>query len=118
MTQVNRKMLKNVLRKKFDKFEEAEDGEDALARYHSHSYGHDANQHSNYYDVIITDYLMPRMNGLELVKQLRSNGYTGQIIGLTGDTDMQAAFEEAGANHLLTKPVQGKVLLETVQGKN
>jgi len=117
-SQVNRKMLKNVLRKKFDECEEAEDGQDALARYHSHSHSHLVNKHSNYYDVIITDYLMPRMNGLELVKQLRCSGYTGQIIGLTGDIDMKAAFEEAGVNYLLTKPVQGKVLLETMQGKN
>lgn len=73
---------------------------------------------TNYYDLIITDYLMPRMNGIEVVTKLRANGYAGKIIGLTGgaEQDMLDAFYKAGVDKMLMKPIQGNILQSTVQG--
>ena len=44
--------------------------------------------------------------------EMRRWGYTGPIIGLSGDTDI-AAFLEAGANTALVKPVN-KIQMEGV----
>ena len=41
------------------------------------------------YDLIITDYVMPKMNGLELVRWVKSNHPTVPIIMVTGTTPAQ-----------------------------
>jgi CheY-like chemotaxis protein len=38
----------------------------------------------NHYNLIFMDNMMPIMNGTEATKILRSNGFEGIIIGLTG----------------------------------
>jgi signal transduction histidine kinase/ActR/RegA family two-component response regulator len=38
----------------------------------------------NLFDLVITDYLMPRMNGLEMVAQLRAQGYDHPVILTSG----------------------------------
>ncbi|MDA0814092.1 MAG: ATP-binding protein [Verrucomicrobia bacterium] len=57
---------------------------------------------------VISDWMMPRMDGLELVKAIRgheNHGYV-YVILLTGRTDKQNLVEgmEAGADDFLTKP--------------
>src|SRR5882672_3772812 len=36
------------------------------------------------FDVVITDHQMPRMTGLELIRQLRATAYSGKIIVFSG----------------------------------
>jgi PAS domain S-box-containing protein len=57
------------------------------------------------YDCIISDYQMPRMNGLELLKELRDNGYDVPFILLTGQGNEEVAAEalRCGANDYYTK---------------
>ena len=59
-------------------------------------------------DMVITDYHMPNMNGVELATALRSSGYTGFIVLLTGEecADVSADFLGAGGNHICQKPLQ------------
>jgi FixJ family two-component response regulator len=54
-----------------------------------------------------------------VVEELRGRGYKGYIVGLTGNSEssMMESFMKAGANRMLLKPVQGKVLDGIVQGK-
>lgn len=42
-------------------------------------------------DVIITDIYMPLMNGLEMIEQLRAEGFRGKIIILSGYSDFEYA---------------------------
>ena len=69
-------------------------------------------------DLIITDLVMPRMNGIELVRQLKSQLVTRYIpiIMLTARKEVEAEVEvmEAGADDYLTKPVNPKRLLARV----
>lgn len=56
------------------------------------------------FDYIITDFHMPGMNGIELVRRLRSHlPPLAVIIGMSGE-DVSRKFLEAGANDFLVKP--------------
>jgi DNA-binding response OmpR family regulator len=57
------------------------------------------------FDVIIVDYDMPEINGIEFLKILRKNGYTTPIIIFTGIGGEYTAIEALnnGANFLLKK---------------
>ncbi|MHB8846454.1 MAG: response regulator [Nitrospirota bacterium] len=59
---------------------------------------------NGYYDYIITDFKMPGMHGLELVRRLRAvQPALVVIIGMSG-LDMGLPFLEAGANDFIAKP--------------
>jgi len=68
-------------------------------------------------DLIITDYMMPNMDGLALFKKLRSNKASKHIpvIILTIKHDMQSSFEFLGVNCFLSKPVHPGILLTNVE---
>ncbi len=69
------------------------------------------------YDVIITDVIMPKLNGLELVRQLRESGVNTPVILLTalGTTDNKVDGLEAGGDDYLVKPVEFKELLARIK---
>lgn len=71
-------------------------------------------------DIVITDWEMKPMNGLELTRELRRgasspNPYVS-IIMVTGRTEMEHVIQarDAGINHLLTKPVSVKSLANRI----
>lgn len=68
------------------------------------------------YDVILTDWNMPNMNGLELVKKIRANGshIKTPIIMITtegGRGEVIAALR-AGVNNYIVKPFPAETLKE------
>jgi len=64
-------------------------------------------------DAVITDLMMPEMNGIELTRQLRAVDATLPIFVLTANTEMASAIAalKAGATDYLTKPVNVDELL-------
>ena len=101
------KVLANILESENYRVVTASDGQEALE---------EARRERP--DLIITDLVMPRMNGIELVKQLKSQLATRYIpiIMLTARKEVDAEVEvmEAGADDYLTKPVNPKRLLARV----
>ena len=92
-----------------DSFDEAEDGVKAWKLL---SEGR--------YDVILTDWNMPNMNGLELVKKVRSEGahLKTPIIMITtegGKGEVITALK-AGVNNYIVKPFNAEVLKEKLDG--
>ena len=70
------------------------------------------------FDLIILDIMMPRMNGLEVLKEVKSNPEFSKtpVIMLTsekGEEDRQTALN-LGAENFLNKPFQPPELLEAV----
>ena len=55
-------------------------------------------------DLIITDYHMPIMGGLELVRTLRAQGATMPILVLSSDSSIAETLLAAGATASLLKP--------------
>ncbi len=70
-------------------------------------------------EILITDRMMPNMDGVELLKAVRQSPIYGHIpvIIVTANSDArdQPEAEAAGATAFLTKPVGSTELLGTVQ---
>ena len=65
------------------------------------------------YDVIIMDIMMPKMNGIDALKEIRKKGRTVPVIMLTAksEIDDKVMGLDAGANDYLTKPFSSRELL-------
>jgi two-component system chemotaxis response regulator CheY len=87
---------------------EAEDGVDALRKLAS-----------NRYDLILTDINMPIMDGLKLVKKIRSDAqHAGTpiiIITTEGSTEDRQRAMALGANAYITKPIQAPQVIQKVK---
>lgn len=69
---------------------------------------------TGYYDILITDYIMPKINGLELIKRVRSLNLSLLIIGMSGTGD-EKEFLTAGANFFMNKPIPLKKLKDILE---
>lgn len=71
----------------------------------------------NQYQIIVTDIIMPGINGLELCKQLRSEGVTTPILMLTAMGSIQEKLMgfDAGADDYLVKPFDFLELLARIK---
>lgn len=70
-------------------------------------------------DMVITDLLMPEMDGLSLIRKIRSSEKysTVPVVVLTADASEESARmgKEAGADLLLTKPFDDTYLVEWIK---
>jgi len=71
----------------------------------------------NSYQLIISDIIMPGLNGLELCRELRNAGNQTPILMLTalGTTDDKVVGLDAGADDYLVKPFEFKEFLARVR---
>lgn len=109
---LNRDITKDILQDNGFEVEEAVDGIQAVNMVDKKAPG--------YYDVILMDIQMPKLNGLDAARRIRASSNarraTVPIIAMTAN-----AFEEdktksleAGMNAHLTKPVTASNLIETI----
>jgi len=70
------------------------------------------------YDLVLLDIWLPRLNGLELLAELRSRQIPVKVIIMTGDNtpEMVLRAVREQAFHYLTKPFKPQHLLELVRG--
>lgn len=69
------------------------------------------------YDMVISDWHMPEMDGLTLVSRIRKKDRTIPIVMLTADAHHRAGQRclDAGADYYVKKPVKVKALTECVE---
>lgn len=97
-SRASRQHIKQVLQKLgIHKIEEAENGRAALQKIYT-----------QFFDLIVTDYNMPEMDGKELVENIRNNSDQSSIpiLLVTSEKDEQrlAAVQQAGVSALCDKP--------------
>ena len=98
--------LKMMLEMQKYSVEMVHDGEDALFY-----------AESTPYDLILLDVMMPKKNGIEVVRELRSNGIHTPVLMLTAKSQLEDKVTglEEGADDYLTKPFEGAELLARVK---
>ncbi|QCR25056.1 response regulator transcription factor [Pontibacter sp. SGAir0037] len=74
----------------------------------------------NNYDVVVLDLILPKMNGLDVCREIRNQKSSVPILMLTalGTTDDKIVGLDAGADDYLTKPFEFKELLARIRALN
>ncbi|MEE0511712.1 MAG: response regulator transcription factor [Peptococcaceae bacterium] len=100
------KVLVAILERNNYLVDAVENGEEALA-YLSCSH----------YDGVIMDVMMPKMDGITALKELRRQGNLVPVLLLTAKSEVDDKVEglDSGANDYLTKPFQSKELLARIR---
>ncbi|MFZ2089495.1 MAG: response regulator [Desulfobaccales bacterium] len=104
-----RKIVRNILKQiGFDDITEAEDGTGALRTIKNETIG-----------LVVTDWNMPNMSGLELLKKIRQNPETAQIpvLMVTAEGLKENIMDavKAGVNNYVVKPFTAEVLQEKIE---
>ncbi len=103
-----RELLVSMLRKNGYKVLAAEDGEEAVVV---------AKNYEGVIDLLVTDIVMPHMNGIEAAKQIHAVCPTMRVIYMTGYAEAALSMHRTAANEmLLEKPVSPPILLEKISG--
>ncbi len=89
-------------------FAEAGDGVEALSIISKTPAG---------FGIVLVDWNMPNMNGLELIKKVRETDKKTPMIMVTTEAEKQRVLDavRAGANNYMVKPFTPEALLEKVQ---
>lgn len=101
--------LADVIRKSLEKekyvIDISGDGEEALY-----------NIHSNIYDLVILDVMLPGMDGFEILKKMREEEIVSKVIMLTAKSTLDDKLEglQNGANDYITKPFHIEELVARV----
>jgi CheY-like chemotaxis protein len=68
------------------------------------------------YDLVITDHLMPNMNGLELVTKLREREFPGKVMVVSSElsTAIAEQYRQQKVDRILYKPVFPSTLRTTL----
>lgn len=69
------------------------------------------------YDLIVTDYMMPKMDGIDLLKKLKMDNPQLSILIISGSAVEEAFFTQSGADAFLAKPLdllRMKILVEKI----
>lgn len=69
------------------------------------------------FDVVVTDIIMPRISGIDLLSTIRKTSPGLQVIIMTGEPSVDTAIRavQSGANDYITKPINKDTLLKTVR---
>ena len=68
-------------------------------------------------DIVISDVMMPNMNGLDLLRQIRARWPDTAVILITGFGTIEMAVEclQHGASHFIPKPFDNRDILDAVE---
>ena len=101
-----RRIVRNLLREiGFTNFDEAEDGVQALQKLHGRPF-----------DFVVSDWNMPNMQGIDLLRAIRADGQLRHIpvLMVTAEAKRENILEaaQAGVNGYIVKPFTAETLRE------
>ncbi|MFN8548144.1 MAG: response regulator [Candidatus Eisenbacteria bacterium] len=69
------------------------------------------------FDLVLMDWNMPNMTGIDALKAIRSGGHTMPIIMVTTEAEKSRVMEalKSGANSYVIKPFQPEMLVQRIQ---
>lgn len=104
--QILRDKVSRFLSKVFNQVDTASDGEEGLKKYLKRSY-----------DIVITDILMPKMDGIALTRKIREQSKDQEIIVLSAYTDFTYLTQsiELNVTGYIIKPVQFTQMLNVLE---
>ncbi|MGE4399723.1 MAG: response regulator [Campylobacterales bacterium] len=96
--------MKTLLRDIFSSVETASNGVEAL----------EAIEKSKF-DILLTDAIMPKMDGMELIGELQSQGYEIKIGVISAmDEEMVEKLKKMGITELIPKPIDPPMLFDSL----
>ncbi len=104
-----RRIIKNILKQiGFTDIDEAENGQVALSKLND-----------NDYDLVVSDWNMPEMTGIELLKAVRATEAIKDIpfLMVTAEAKKENVVEavKAGVNNYIVKPFTAEILQEKIE---
>lgn len=99
---LTRSMMVRVLKSRSHVVEDVVDGQEVVERVRA-----SLAEGSDQYDLILLDFQMIRLDGPPTARAIRNLGYSGKIVGVTGNAlakDLEL-FRASGANHVFVKPL-------------
>ncbi len=72
---------------------------------------------NKHYNLLIVDYQMPKLNGLEFVKKFRDKWTSTPIFAMSAsnESDIKELFLKAGADFFILKPIELKSLKKEIE---
>lgn len=100
-------LLKNI----YAKVDSADDGEEGLNKYEEFF-----DKHSKYYDLIISDIKMPKLNGLELSKAIFEENKKQKIVIISAhdNSEYLIDFINIGIKKFIKKPFTSTQIIDTL----
>jgi Response regulator containing CheY-like receiver, AAA-type ATPase, and DNA-binding domains len=103
-----RRIVKNILKQiGFNNLEEAENGQDALAKLHADTYG-----------FVVSDWNMPIMMGIDLLRAIRADEKlkTIPVLMVTAEAQKENLMEavQAGVSNYVVKPFTAETMQEKI----
>lgn len=104
-----RRIIKNILRQiGYTNIDEAEDGNGALVKLRQ-----------DHYNLVISDWNMPNMSGLDLLKTIRADMGLNSVpvLMVTAEAKKENVIEaiKSGVNNYIVKPFTAEVLKEKIE---
>ena len=104
-----RRIVKNILKQiGYSDIEEAEDGNSALARLRQGGFG-----------LVVSDWNMPNMTGLDLLKAIRADNALNNmpVLMVTAEAKKENVMDaiKAGVNNYVVKPFTADVLKDKIE---
>lgn len=101
-----RKNIVHIIQKEYHQIDSVDNGQDALEYTLFEQY-----------DLLILDWMMPQLSGIEVCREVRERGYLGGILMLTAKDDSADIIQglDAGADDYLVKPFNIDELLARIR---
>ena len=111
---MNRKLMVRLLEGYCDETVQADDGALAVEAMRQSISGRKP------FVLVLMDFQMPNMDGPTAASLMREMGYTGPIIGVTGNAlaSHSKTFVDGGANKVLSKPMVFSTLIAALTGRD